>query len=178
MQRLRAAITLFVAACGATAAAANSLTIGNTTFDFDAPAAPLTAAQQALFHRYKDAVDRQDETALMALQDDSIKSCAAIARPLILSDLRRTIPDDAEGRFFAAPPELIKQMGVGELMYLPVRPTAVLGISGRARSGGGAAEVVTILRLVRQTGDRFTLVPYCLTEKGAALVEPKPAPPW
>lgn len=175
MRTFLIAVTFFIAAvCSAATAPADSLTIGHTTFNFDAPSSPLTAGQQTFFQKYKDAVNRHDEAALMSLQDDSIKSCTAIGHQLILKDLNKTIPGDAQVRFFPTTEDLAKEMGLGELAYLPVQPTAVLGISGRFKSEH-EVKIVTILRPVRQVGETITLVPYCLTEKGKALFEKKKA---
>jgi hypothetical protein len=144
------------------AAHADSVTIGDTKFDFDAPSPPLTTGQQALFQRYKDAVNRHDEAALMRLQDDSIKTCAIIGRQIILKDMKNAIPDDAKVVFFATRKDFAKEMGLGELAYLSIQPTAVLGINSKR---------AMILRPVRQTAESWTLVPYCLTEKGKARLE-------
>jgi len=174
MRPLRFAIAIFIAAAAHSAVAANAdvITIGHTTFDFDAPSSPLTAGQQAFFRDYKDAVNRHDEAALMSLQDGSMNSCMAVGRKFILQDLDRTIPDDAKVRFFNSTDDLAKEMGFGDLAYLSAQPTAVLGIVGGSRSEREVKNV-TILRPVRQTGEAFALVPYCLTEKGKALLERK-----
>jgi hypothetical protein len=175
MRTFLMAVTFFVTAvCSAVTARADSLTIGHTTFDFDAPSSPLSAGQQAFFKKYKDAVNRHDEAALLALQDGSKKRCTASGEQLILKDLEKTIPDDAKVRFFITAYDFAKEMGLGDLAYLPVAPTAVLGISGRAKTETGV-KVFTILRPVRQVGETISLVPYCLTEKGKALFEKQKA---
>src|ERR1043166_308840 len=115
---LMAAIFLPAVVCSTVVASADVISVGRATFDFDAPSPPLTAGQQTLFQRYKDAVNRHDETALMSLQDDSMKSCPIVSRMSILQDLKRTIPDDAKIRFFAATEDLAKEMGFGDLAYL------------------------------------------------------------
>lgn len=171
---LSAAAFVVAAACSTVVANADVLSIGRATFDFDAPSPPLTAGQQALFQRYKDAVNRHDETDLMSLQDDSMKGCAIVSRKLILQDLNRTIPDDAKVRFFATTEDLAKEMGFGDLAYLSAQPTAVLGVTGGAKSQN-QIKIITILRPVRQAGETYALVPYCLTEKGQALMEQKDA---
>jgi hypothetical protein len=89
-----------------------------------------------------------------------------------LLELDKTIPDDAKVRFFDATEDLVKEMGFGDLVYLSAQPTAVLGISGRTKSER-EIKIITILRPVRQTGERFAFVPYCLTEKGKAVLEQK-----
>jgi hypothetical protein len=153
-------------------AAADVLTIGRMTFDFDAPSAPLSAEQQAFFQQYKDAVNRHDDAALLSLQDGSMSSCTAVSRKLVLQDLDRTIPPDARVKFFAATEDMATEMGLGDLAYLSVQPTAILGVLGRTRSER-EVKIVTIFRPVRQTGKTYAFVPYCLTEKGKALLEQK-----
>lgn len=60
-----AAAGLFAAATLSTIAAkADILTVGRTTFDFDAPAAPLTVQELRFFQAYKDAVNRHDEAGI------------------------------------------------------------------------------------------------------------------
>jgi hypothetical protein len=168
------AIAIYAAAvaCSPVAAKADVLTIGNARFDFDAPSSPPTAGQQALFRAYKDAVNRHDEAALMSLQDSSMSSCIAVARKLIVQDLDRAIPDDARVRFFESTEDLAKEMGFGDLAYLSAQPSAVLGIMGGSRSER-EVKIFTILRPVRQTGETFAFIPYCLTEKGKALLDQK-----
>lgn len=164
---------LFAAAALLTSAAgADVLTIGRTTFDFDAPAAALTAQQLQFFQAYKAAVNRHDEAAFMALQDASINGCTNVGHRLILQNLEKTIPDDAKVRFFAVTTDIATEMGFGDLAYLSVQPTAVLGISARTASAR-EVKIVTILAPVRQTADTFAIVPYCLTDKGKALLEQK-----
>lgn len=141
---------------------ADSLTLGDTKFDFDAPAPQLTTGQRALFQRYKDAVNRRDEAALMSIQDGSMNACAIVARQIILKDIKNIISDDAKVVFFATPKDFAKEMGFGELAYLSIGPTAVLGINSKR---------TMILRPVRQTGESWTLIPYCLTEKGKVRLE-------
>ena len=152
--------------------AANSLSIGSMKFDFDAPAPPLSAAQQGLFQRYKDAVNRHDEKALMALQDGSMNACATVFRKGILQDLNETIADNATVRFFAAPADIAKEMGFGYLGYLSAQPTAVLGIDARSKTQN-EIRIVTILRPVREVGGKFRLIAYCLTPAGKARLEQK-----
>jgi hypothetical protein len=174
MRSLLFAIAFFVAAAVHSTVAANAdvITIGHTTLDFDAPSSPLTAGQQAFFREYKDAVNRHDEAALISLQDGSMNSCIAVSRKLILQDLDKTIPDDAKVRFFNSTEDLAKEMGFGDLAHLSAQPTAILGIIGSNKSER-EVKIVTILRPVRQTGEAFAFVPYCLTEKGKALLEQK-----
>jgi hypothetical protein len=173
MQSWLVAAALFIGSAYSTVAAnADVITIGRTTFDFDAPFPPLTAGQEALFRRYQDAVNQHDEAALMSLQDASINSCATVARQAILQDMDKTIPDDVKVRFFDATEDIAQAMGLGDVLYLSARPTAVLGIVGSSKSER-EIKIVTILRPVRQTGEAFAFVPYCLTEKGKALLERK-----
>jgi len=165
-----------IAALITPAFATNSTTIGNTTFDFDAPSPPVTAAQQQFFQKYKDAVNTHSEAALMALQDPSLKGCIATSSKLLLQDLSRTIADNAQVRFFNASEDLAKEMGMADLAYLSAQPTAILGIDSRTMSNN-TIKMVTIFRPVRQTGDSYTLIPYCLTEQGKAVLEQKSQPP-
>lgn len=173
MRSWLAAASLFAATAFSTnLAGADVFTIGRTTFDFDAPAADLTAQQLQFFQAYKDAVNRRDEAAFMALQDASINSCTTVGRRLILQNFNKTIPDNAKVRYFAITTDIAKEMGFGDLAYLSVQPTAVLGIVARTASAQGV-KIVTILAPVRQTADAFAFVPYCLTDKGKALLEQK-----
>lgn len=169
---LLAGAFLSFGACSTMTARADVVTIGHATFDFDAPSSPLTAEQQAFFERYKDAVNRHDDAALMSLQDGSMASCTAVSRKLILQDLDKTIPADAKVRFFDATEDIAKDMGFGDLAYLSVQPTAIIGVVGGAKSER-EVKIVTILRPVRKTGDTYTFVPYCLTEKGKAILDQK-----
>lgn len=164
---------LFAAAAFSTSAAkADILTVGRTTFDFDAQAAPLTAQELRFFQAYKDAVNRHDEAAFMALQDASMNGCTTVGRRLILQNLDRTIPDDAKVRYFAVTTDVAAEMGFGDLAYLSAQPTAVLGIVARTGSER-AVKIVTILAPVRQAGETLALIPYCLTGKGKALLDQK-----
>lgn len=172
MRAVLAFVLMGAIAMTAAADANDVITLGQMKFDFDAPSPPLTAAQQALFQSYKDAVNRHDEAALMALQDSSIKSCTALLRKAILRDLDRTIPSNAKVRFFAATGDIGKEMGFGDMAYLSAQPTAVLGIDGSTKSAN-AINIITILRPVRQNGSQFTLIPYCLTPKGKVFLEQK-----
>jgi hypothetical protein len=144
------------------------LRIGDAVFDFDAPAPRLTAGQQALFQEYKNAVNRRDEAALMSLQDDSMKGCAIIGREIILKDLKNTIPGDVKVVFFATTQDFARKMGFADWAYLPVEPTAILGIDSKR---------TMILRPVRKTGQSWKLIPYCLTEKGKASLEQRQLTP-
>lgn len=89
-----------------------------------------------------------------------------------MQDLDKTIPDDVKVRFFDATEDIAQEMGLGDLAYLSTQPTAVLGIVGSTKSER-EIKIVTILHPVRQTEEVFAFVPYCLTEKGKALLERK-----
>ena len=172
---MRAFLTTLTLATGlicSAALAADSVSIGNAKFDFDAPSPPLTPAERDLFARYKAAVDRHDATALMALQDDSLKRCAFVAQDVMLRDLATPIPANAKVRFFPSTADMAREMGFGDLAYLSAPPSAVLGISGSTASKT-EIKSVTILRPVRQAGARLTLIAYCLTPKGEAVFEKK-----
>jgi hypothetical protein len=93
-------IALTIAAFTTFPAFADSLKIGDVTYDFDAPAELLTPPQQELADKFKDAVNRDDEAALMALIDKSYDSCKNKFPYLITKDLKITIPDNAKIRFF------------------------------------------------------------------------------
>ena len=88
---LLAGALLSFAACSTMTARADVVTIGHATFDFDTPSSPLTAEQQAFFQRYRDAVNRHDDAALMSLQDGSMNSCAVVSRKSILQAFDKTI---------------------------------------------------------------------------------------
>ncbi len=79
---------LLFAGLGAAAAEKDSITVGGITFDFGAPAAPLTASQQAFFHQYKDAVNGHDQAALFGLLDSARSSCKFDGDQILLRDLR------------------------------------------------------------------------------------------
>jgi hypothetical protein len=144
------------------AAGGGSISIGDTKFDFDAPAPKLTAGQRLLVAKYKEAIRRGDEAGLMSIQDESMKECVTLYRDVIVKDLKTPISDDAKIVFFASSKDFANDMGFGELAYLSAQPTAILGIDmGRT----------TILRPVRQSGEAWKLIPYCLTEKGKAMLE-------
>jgi hypothetical protein len=164
MRKLMASVLLVFLSSGwvSVAEGENSISIGGTKFDFDAPAPKLTAGQRDLVAQYKDAKRRGDEAALMSIQDESMKECATLYRDVILKDLKTPISDDARIVFFASSKDFAKDMGFGELAYLSARPTAILGIDMRR---------TTILRPVRQSGASWKLIPYCLTEKGKAMLE-------
>jgi hypothetical protein len=152
--------------------ARDSTTINGVTFDWAAPAAPLTPAQQAFFDSYKNAVNAHDETALLALEDPARSSCKYDGRQILRKDLQRSIPDNAKVRFFPATRDFAKDFGLGDLAYLPVAPTAMLGIS----FGSATKDRISssqILRPIRESEGAITLVPYCLTEKGQKLLEQK-----
>ncbi len=173
MRSWLAAAGFFAAAALSTSAAdADVVAIGHMTFDFDAPGASLTAAELRFFQAYKDAVNRRDEAAFMALQDASINGCTTVGRKLILQNFDKTIPDGAKVRYFAVTADIAEEMGFGDLAYLSARPSAVLGIIARTASAH-EVKIVTILAPVRQTADAFAFVPYCLTDKGNALLEQK-----
>lgn len=168
-----AGVFLSFAAYSTATATADVVTIGHATFDFDSPPSPLTAEQEAFFQRYKDAVNRHDDVALMSLQDGSMNSCAAVSRKLILQDLdKTTIPVDAKVRFFDVTEDIAKEMDIADLAYLSTQPTAILGIIGGTKSER-EVKIITILRPVRQTGNSYAFVAYCLTEKGKALLQQK-----
>lgn len=170
--RLAAAGLIAAAALSIGAANADVITIGRTSFDFDAPASPLTAQQLRFFQAYKDAVNRRDEAAFMALQDASINGCTNVGRNLILQNFNKAIPEEAKVRYFAVTTDFATEMGFGDLAYLSAQPTAVLGIVARTASDR-EVKIITILAPVRQTADAFAFVPYCLTYKGKALLEQK-----
>lgn len=172
MRSLLATVTLSAALFCSVALATDFVSIGHAKFDFDAPSPPLSPAQRDLFERYKDAVNRRDIAALMALQDDSLKRCTFFARDVMMRDLATPIPANAKVRFFASTVDMAKEMGLGDLAYLSAQPTAVLGISGSTASKTEIRSV-TILRPVRQDGPRLALIPYCFTAKGETFFEKK-----
>jgi hypothetical protein len=145
----------------------DSFTIGNLTFDFAAPAPPLTAAQQAFFERYKQAVNGRDKGALLAMQDPSVSRCKYDGREFLLQNLRYTIPARVKVRLFPSA-DLVKAFGMGEMAYMPVEPTALLGVEYE-NSTKDHVSVVQIIQPIRESGGTMTLVPYCLTDKGEQM---------
>lgn len=167
------AVALFLSVTnGYPAQERDSTSIGGMTFDFAAPAAPLSAAQRTFFEKYKNAVNAHDESALEALQDLARSECKFDGHQIVLRDLRNTIPENAKVRFFPAKSDITKALGLGDVVYLPVSPTAILGVSFRSATKEHVS-MTQIFRPVRQTGETFTLVPYCFTEKGRDLLEQK-----
>src|SRR5690242_14612372 len=104
----------------------HSLTIGGTTFDWAAPAPPLTNSQQAFFQSYRNAVNAHDEKALLALEEPARSSCKYDGHQILFRDFRYSIPADAKVRFFPAAKDFAKDFGFGDTAYLPVAPTATL----------------------------------------------------
>ena len=155
------------------AALADKTTINGVTFDFDAPAPALSQAQNAFASSYRNAVNHRDRAALMALEHPSISSCTYLNERMRFADFRHTIPASGPAsvkvRFFASSHDLVKAMDMEKLVYLPVRPTAILGISVETREQN-MIKSFTILRPVRQEGQTIRIVPYCLTPEGHAKV--------
>lgn len=154
-------------AAQATAQSKDSFTIGNLTFDFAAPAPPLTPSQQEFFERYKQAINTRDKEAVLALQDPAVSSCKYDGREFLLRNLRYTILARAKVRLFPGT-DLVKAFGLGEMAYMPVEPTALLGIEYE-NSTKEHISVVQIMQPIRESGGAITLVPYCLTEKGEQM---------
>jgi hypothetical protein len=150
----------------------DSITVGGVTFDFGAPAAPLTDSQQAFFHQYKTAVNGHDQAALFGLLDSARSSCKFNGDQILLRDLQKTIPDNARVRFFPSSTDFAKAFGLGDMAYFAVAPTAVLGVSFRSETKERVS-ITQIMRPVRESGGHYTLVPYCLTEKGKNALERK-----
>ena len=149
----------------------HSLTIGGVTFDWAPPDPPLTPAQLAFFQSYRKAVNAHDERALLALEEPARSSCRYDGHQILFRDFRFSIPENARVRFFSATKDFAKDFGFGDVAYLPVAPTATLGISFvNATNNHSSAE---FYRPVYQNGDTITLVPYCLTEKGQEMIEQK-----
>lgn len=150
----------------------HSLTIGGTTFDWATPASPLTNSQQAFFQSYRNAVNAHDEKVLLALEEPARSSCKFDGHQILFRDFRYSIPADAKVRLFPAAKDFAKDFGFGDTAYLPIAPTATLGISfaSTTKDHVSAAE---IYRPIHQSGDTITLIPYCLTEKGQQLLEQK-----
>jgi hypothetical protein len=165
-------VLFFVPALGQSS---HSLTIGGTTFDCATPAPPLNPSQQSFFQSYKNAVNAHDESALLALEDPARSSCKYDGRQILFRDFRFSIPPNAKVRFFPATKDFAKDFGLGDVAYLPVAPTATLGISYTSATKDHISSK-EILRPVRQRGDTITLIPYCLTEKGQHLLEQKTQP--
>jgi len=165
------AITALPAAL-ASAQSHDSTTIGGATFDWGAPAPPLSPAQHEFFQRYKNAINTHDENALLALEEPIRSGCKYDGHQIIFRDFRFSIPENAKVRFFSTTKDLVKDFGFGDIAYLPVAPTATFGVSFAIASKNHVSST-EILRPIRQNGDTITLIPYCLTEKGQHLVEEK-----
>jgi hypothetical protein len=150
----------------------DSTMMNGVTFDFGAPAPQLTRAQQAFFTSYKNAVNARDESALLDLEDPARSGCKYDGRQILLRDFRFSIPENAKVRFFPAQKDFAKAFGLGNVAYLPIAPTATLGISFGSATKDHVSST-EILRPIRQSGDTITLVPYCLTEKGQHLLKQK-----
>ncbi len=150
----------------------HSLTIGGVTFDWASPAPPLTKSQQAFFQSYRNAVNAHDEKALLALEEPARSSCKYDGHQILFRDFRFSIPADAKVRFFPATKDFAKDFGFGDVAYLPVAPTATLGISFASTTKNHVSSA-EFYRPIYQSGETITLVPYCLTEKGQHLLEQK-----
>jgi hypothetical protein len=148
------------------------LKMGDLTFDFGSPAPPLTIPEQSFFERYRDAVNARDESALVALEDPSVKSCKFEGREFLIRNFRYTVPADAKVRLFPIHEDLAKAAGMGSIAYMPVIPTAVLAISYH-NSTTNHVSSVSIMQAIRETGDSITVVPYCLTDKGEQMRKDK-----
>jgi hypothetical protein len=132
--------------------------------------------QQAFFQRYKNAVNAHDAGALLALQDPSASGCKFDGSQILLRGLKETIPDGATVRFFPSVVDFAKVFGLGDVAYMPVAPTAVLGISYR-KDSKDHVKISQIMQPVREDGDAVSLVPYCLTEKGKSMLDQKKGQP-
>jgi len=161
-----------IAVASASAQSHDSTTIGGATFDWGAPAPPLTPAQQVFFQRYKNAINAHDESALLALEEPVRSSCKYDGHQIMFRDFRFTIPENAKVRFFTTTKEFIKDFGFGDIAYLPVSPTGTFGVSFAIATKNHVSST-EILRPIRQSGDTITLIPNCLTEKGQHLLEQK-----
>ena len=161
-----------VALATALAQSNHSLTIGGVTFDWSASAPPLTNSQQAFFQSYRNAVNAHDEKALLALEEPVRSSCKYDGHQILFRDFRFSIPENAKVRFFPATKDFAKDFGFGDVAYLPLAPTATLGISfaSATRNHVGSVEVY---RPIYQSGDTITLLPYCLTDKGQYVLNQK-----
>ena len=150
----------------------DSTTIGGATFDWGAPAPPLTPAQKAFFQRYKNAINAHDESALLALEEPVRSGCKYDGHQIIFRDFRFPIPENAKVRFFSTTKDFIKDFGFGDIAYLPVAPTGTFGVSFAVATRNHVSST-EILRPIRQSGDAITLIPNCLTEKGNQLFAQK-----
>jgi hypothetical protein len=148
-----------------------SLTIGGVTFDWAAPAPPLTPAQKAFFQSYKTAINAHDERALLAL-GPARSGCKYDGHQILFRDFRFPIPENAKVRFFSATKDFAKDFGFGDVAYLPLAPTATFAVSFSSATKNHVSST-DIYRPFYQSGDTITLIPYCLTEKGEHLIEQK-----
>jgi hypothetical protein len=168
------AASLLAGSFVAAAQTADSVTVGGVTFDFAEPAPPLTADQQSFYRQFREAINSRNASALLALQNPAVNNCKHAANEILLRDMRYTIPENAKVRLFPSTVDIAKEAGMGDVAYLPIAPTAMLGVSYRVATKDHVS-LTQIMQPVRQDGDRITLVPYCLTEKGQELMNKKKA---
>ena len=148
----------------------DSVTLNGVTFDFAAQASPLTQLQQNFARSYIDAVNNHNATSLLGLRDNSYSTCAEFGIKVLLRDLQQVqIPANAKLRFFTTSADFATLLRAEDVVYMPVRHTAIFGISF-ATATKDNVRFVSILRPVRETGETITLIPYCPTEKGKSLV--------
>ena len=148
----------------------DSVTLNGITFDFSAPASPLTKLEQDFARSYIKAINNQDATSLLALRDTSYSICADYGIQVLLRDLQQPqIPANARFRFFTATSDFATLLRASDLVYMPVQHTAIFGISFEIAAKDNVRFVI-ILRPVRETAETITIVPYCLIEKGKSVV--------
>jgi hypothetical protein len=169
--RRKVLVAAMLCACPLAALAqGDSVTLNGVTFDFAAQASPLTQLQQNFARSYIDAVNNRSATSLLGLRDNSYSTCAEFGRKVLLRDLQQVqIPANAKLRFFTTSADFATLLRAEDVVYMPVRHTAIFGISF-ATATKDNVRFVSILRPVRETGETITLIPYCPTEKGKSLV--------
>jgi hypothetical protein len=169
--RRKVLVAAMLCACPLAALAqGDSVTLNGVTFDFAAQASPLTQLQQNFARSYIDAVNNRSATSLLGLRDNSYSTCAEFGIKVLLRDLQQVqIPANAKLRFFTTSADFATLLRAEDVVYMPVRHTAIFGISF-ATATKDNVRFVSILRPVRETGETITLIPYCPTEKGKSLV--------
>jgi hypothetical protein len=148
----------------------DSVTLNGVTFDFAAPASPLTQREQDFARNYINAINNHNAKSLLALRDGSYSTCADYGIRILLRDLQQSqIPANAKLRFFTTSTDFATLLRASDVVYMPVQHTALFGISFQSGTKDSVG-FVSILRPIRETAESITIVPYCPTEKGKSLV--------
>jgi hypothetical protein len=164
-------VAAMLCACPLAASAQeDSVTLNGVTFDFGAPALPLTRVEQDFARSYINAINNHNARSLLALRDGSYSKCTDYGIRVLLRDLQQTqIPANAKLRFFTSNTDFATLLRAADVVYMPVQHTAIFGISFETVTKDDV-RIVNILRPVRETAETITIVPYCLIDKGKSLV--------